>query len=675
MRPDLLKWPVISVVILAGIGALSLVSYLLFHSVVEFATVVVGFGVFTLTWNLRRTIDNSYFLLVGVAAFFIGALDLVHTLAYKGMGVFSGHDANLPTQLWIASRYLTSLTLLAAPLVIDRKLDAARLLALYGAVTAGLLALVFTGIFPDSYVEGAGLTPFKRVSELVVSLILVGALLLLVRRRHAFDGQVMGLQALSVALTIASGVPFVLYTQVDDNFNMAGHLLRLAAIVPLYRAVVETGLRQPTRLLFRNLKQSEEALRAERNFVTSVLDMAGAPLVVLDEIGCIVRANHAVLELAGHITPELTGMVLWDKLIPPAEVQTARENFLWPIVTGEVHSFEQHWISPGGDRRLIWWNAHPLAGEGGAVRYAICTGVDVTERRQLEQQLQDREEHHRTLVESIPTGMLLIDRTTRRVSDVNPAAAKMLGLSPEQIIGRPCTEFLPSSDCDGDLPELSRPTDTALRTADGRTFPIHRTVAPVVTGGREQLLLSFVDMTEQKEMEEELRSMALLDELTGLHNRRGFLTLAPKEIALSLKLNRGMFLMFIDLDDLQRINESGGHRAGDQALRALGQILQAAFSPTALVARMGGDEFVVLMPQYAGLDTGLLTARLRRHLEMHNTATRSQRISVSAGVATLSPAAPCTINQLLTLADDAMYLERRRKLLHQLSAVHPLPGR
>lgn len=124
------------VIALVGLYLSRQYSYLLFHSLVEMFSVVVSVSIFMLFWSARRFLDNGYFLFMGIAYLFIGGLDLVHTLAYKGMGVFPGYGANLPTQLWIAARYLESLSLLAAPVFIQRKLSPTPVLAGYGAVTA-----------------------------------------------------------------------------------------------------------------------------------------------------------------------------------------------------------------------------------------------------------------------------------------------------------------------------------------------------------------------------------------------------------------------------------------------------------------------------------------------------------------------------------------------------------
>jgi PAS domain S-box-containing protein len=245
-----------------GLCATRLYSYLLFHTVVELFTVAVAWSIFFLAWNARRFLDNGYLLFVGIAALFVGAIDSVHGLAYKGMGIFGGADGNLPTQLWIAGRYVQSLSFLIAPLFLRRKLKTGLVFGIYTAVTLLLLgSTLHSGTFPVCYVDGAGLTPFKVISEYAVTLALGASALLLFRYRGEFDPTVFGGLAASLFLSMAAELSFTLYVDVYGVANMTGHLLRFLAFCSLYRAILVTGLIRPYDLLFRNLVRSEDALR------------------------------------------------------------------------------------------------------------------------------------------------------------------------------------------------------------------------------------------------------------------------------------------------------------------------------------------------------------------------------------------------------------------------------
>ena len=131
----------------ASLGVLYLLSrqnYLLFHSIVEIFSIVIAFTIFAIAWNSRRLIDNNYFIFVGIAFLFVAGLDVFHTLAYKGMGVFPSFvGPNLATQLWIATRYVLGFSFLIPLFFTKRKIKPSIIVAGYGIVTALLLATIF----------------------------------------------------------------------------------------------------------------------------------------------------------------------------------------------------------------------------------------------------------------------------------------------------------------------------------------------------------------------------------------------------------------------------------------------------------------------------------------------------------------------------------------------------
>jgi signal transduction histidine kinase len=252
------------VLALSGLYLTSLYSYLLFHSLSEIFSIVVACGIFMIAWNSRQFLDNNYFLLVGIAYLFVGGVDLLHTLAYKGMGVFRGYGADLPTQLWILARYIESLSLLIAPLVLGRKLRSSLVLIGYSLVVVILLTSIFHWrIFPACFVEGVGLTPFKKRSEYIICLILISSVVLLLRKNKEFDKVVLKLLVASILLTIAAELAFTFYISVYGISNLFGHFCKIISFYLIYKAIIETGLTKPYNLLFRDLKQSEDALRGK----------------------------------------------------------------------------------------------------------------------------------------------------------------------------------------------------------------------------------------------------------------------------------------------------------------------------------------------------------------------------------------------------------------------------
>jgi PAS domain-containing protein len=286
----------VGIISLVGLYVVSRYSYTLFHMIAELFSIIIGFSLFMLIWNSRRIIDNNYLIFIGIAYFFVSGIDLIHTLAFKGMDLFIGYGTNLPTQLWIATRYLESLSLLVAPFMIRRTLRTDLTFAGYVVLTLILLASIFSGLFPDCYIDGVGLTRFKVVSEYLMSTILLGSLLVLLGKRRAFDRDVLVLLALSIISTIGSELAFTSYVSVFDFSNLVGHYLKIIAFYLIYKAIIETGLSKPYTLMFRNLKQTEAALRESEERYHSLFEnmTEGFALheIVCDEQGvpCI-RAN------------------------------------------------------------------------------------------------------------------------------------------------------------------------------------------------------------------------------------------------------------------------------------------------------------------------------------------------------------------------------------------------
>lgn len=278
---------------------------LLFHTLAELFSVTIVFGIFMMAWSVRRFQVNNYLMFLGISSLFVGVLALLHTLAYKGMNVFPGFDgnANLPTQLWIAMQTLFAGSLIAAPLVLETKLRVGRILTLYAGITASLIWLIFAEHFPDCFVAPTGLTPFKVRMEWVIVAGLVTAMALLWWRRSYFDRKVLITLVRAMGITIGSELCFMLYTDPHGTWNAVGHLLKIFSYYLIYKAVIATGLARPYDVLFRDLRQSEEALRQSEQRYRSLAERSREPILVLHG-KAILYVNAAAAKLMGTAQPQ-----------------------------------------------------------------------------------------------------------------------------------------------------------------------------------------------------------------------------------------------------------------------------------------------------------------------------------------------------------------------------------
>ena len=166
----------------------------------------------------------------------------------------------------------------------------------------------------------------------------------------------------------------------------------------------------------------------------------------------------------------------------------------------------------------------------------------------------------------------------------------------------------------------------------------------------------------RKHMEQEIRNLSLNDELTGLYNRRGFTLLAEQEVKLAHRIKRNMLLLFGDVDNLKTINDAHGHAQGDLALQEISTILKEAFREADIVARMGGDEFVVLAVDASMESANILINRFQSFLEKRKQqGDWPYQLSLSLGIAHYDPEAPCTVNELIAQADSQMYQQKRAR--------------
>jgi two-component system, cell cycle response regulator len=165
-------------------------------------------------------------------------------------------------------------------------------------------------------------------------------------------------------------------------------------------------------------------------------------------------------------------------------------------------------------------------------------------------------------------------------------------------------------------------------------------------------------------MQQEIRNLTLRDELTGIYNRRGFFALVEYQFNLAKRSKTGMFMLYADLDNLKIINDTLGHQEGDTALTMAADILRKNFRRSDIIARIGGDEFVVFPVGTSADCVEKILERLQKAVEAYNAENnRGYSLSISAGISFYDPERPCTIDDLLTAADGSMYERKMNKTL------------
>jgi len=272
--------------VVLGLYLSSLHNLVLFHSLVELFAMVVAFSIFVIAWNSREFIRNNYVLLVGLACFFVTVFDLLHVASYNWIDGFYELGPGQSIQFSTVGTALLASSFLIAPLFLGRRLRADVVFgAFLGLSVLMLLSILYLGGFPDFY-AGGGVRSFSDwFVQFVICLVFAASALMLLYKRSHFETRVLWLLVGAIITAGGSQVALVMVSSPSNLSLLIGHYAKIASFFVLYKALVETGLRQPHSILLRELKKEKEALTASEKRYRTLFELCPVSIFEADWSG------------------------------------------------------------------------------------------------------------------------------------------------------------------------------------------------------------------------------------------------------------------------------------------------------------------------------------------------------------------------------------------------------
>ncbi|WP_243544895.1 PAS domain S-box protein [Pseudodesulfovibrio tunisiensis] len=404
---------------------------------------------------------------------------------------------------------------------------------------------------------------------------------------------------------------------------------------------------------------AEEAMRRSEEKFRSIFETMQEGYLVVSLEGTILMANPAAAETLGYTVKQLTGMPMNDFYANRQDRERLRKQLL---ATGSAKRLQFPAVRSDGSTIIVEASVRMVRNESGDPVAFEGTFHDATDRIRAEEILKDREAQYRSFFENNHAVMLLIDPRTGEITDANPAAKSFYGYSRDKLKSMRIDEINTLSqeeifrEMAAARSERRKHFQFRHRLANGDVRDVEVYSGPIMVRGT-QLLYSLVhDVTERVHLENETRRMATVDALTGAWNRRQFFVRGEQEFNRFRRYKGPLALFMIDIDHFKRINDTHGHLAGDCVLKALSGFAMHTLRDTDVFARVGGEEFAVLLPEL-DLENALAVAeRLRSGLKGLRTSSETETIvfTVSIGV-TLADPSDSDIEAALARADRALY--------------------
>jgi len=448
-----------------------------------------------------------------------------------------------------------------------------------------------------------------------------------------------------------------------EHFTLfAANMIQLIMFAALYYLMLTNGFGL---LLLAKQKADLELRDSEARF-RSYFELPLIGIAITSPDKGWLDVNAKLCAMLGYTKDELMAMT-WAELTHPDDLAIDLVQFN-RLITSEIEGYdlEKRFVCKDGHTIPTHLAVQCVRHPDRSVHYVVALLEDITERKQTEAALQESETRYQDLYENAPDMYLSVEPQTGRILQCNRTVVHVTGFAKDDLIGLPIFDIY-HPDCLNtakqamhDFMKTGNAHDVELQICcrDGSQISVSLNVSAVrdATGNIVQSRSSWRDITARKRLEEQLHQQATTDGLTGIINRRRFIELATDEIKRAVRLDHPLALAIMDIDHFKSINDTYGHAIGDHALIALTRICQGTIREIDVLARFGGDEFVVLFPETTAGEAQAVMERVLLALTVQPVDVNGKPVAltISVGVTGLVSAA-MSLDAMLDRADQALY--------------------
>jgi diguanylate cyclase (GGDEF)-like protein/PAS domain S-box-containing protein len=420
-------------------------------------------------------------------------------------------------------------------------------------------------------------------------------------------------------------------------------------------------------------KQTEAELRKAEVRYRNIFDYASMGVYRSTPDGCYQFVNNVMARMYGYDSPQEMIALIGNDIASRIYVDPRKRDELNRRLDNAsiVNGFEAEHRRKDGSTMLVRIHAHATWSDSGVPQYYLGFVKDITASAQTNRRLQESERQFRSLAENMYDVIWTLDNE-HRFTYINPSIRSLRGLEPEEaMIEGYLDSFTPESRtiirhamARQSGAEANGWMDSAFYLQvqqyhrEGRLAWVELLMQALrdVQGHRIGYLGISRDITARKRAEEELQHASTHDKLTGLYNRAHF----QEELSRMCREGRFPFsIILTDVNDLKHANDSRGHSTGDELLRRAAQVLRSSSRSDALVARYGGDEFTILLPDASAVAARAAVLLLKAETLLHNSTHVGPAFSMAIGVATAT--APINPDELIRIVDARMYEDKRTR--------------